>query len=259
MSDTIAVIRDYDQSLAVAAMQSDVDTIDQLLAPSYTWLIPEGQIVTKTHYLEDIRSGRWKPELVQHDHVEVQAFSGVAIVNGQATYRWRGWRDRLMQTIEHYTSIWQNINNEWRCYNSAAANPTSIIIYHSIEEHAWIAQERKAVEDAVSDYVEGLYEGEPARISRSVQIDVIKRGFILNVQGATQMTFAELISIAQQPSNDPQVDTTRKLITVYDIQDNIATAGLTAWWGVDFLQLIKQSDGWKIANIISQVLPTKIP
>src|ERR671916_1079981 len=61
--------------------------------------------------------------------------------------------------------------------------------------------EREAVKQAVLDYVEGIYEVNPARIERSVHPELAKRGFFVK-KGETAyssdvMTFQQLVELAK--------------------------------------------------------------
>ena len=55
--------------------------------------------------------------------------------------------------------------------------------------------DQEAVKQAVLDYVEGVYETDPAKIERSVHPELAKRGFFVDKQGATEstMSFTEFI------------------------------------------------------------------
>ena len=67
-------------------------------------------------------------------------------------------------------------------------------------------KERKAVERAVLDYVEGAYNVDPSLIKRSVHPRLAKLGFIQeNGQYVEHlMTFEELVEIAETFSKDGQ-------------------------------------------------------
>ncbi len=121
--------------------------------------------------------------------------------------------------------------------------------------------DRRAVEAAVSDYVEALYRVEPARIERSVHRDLAKRGFWRQTPGAPlqepTMTFDELHQLAGSWNRDGRVNaaTAPKEITVLDLLDRTASAKLVAEWGIDYLHLAKYDDGWKIVNVLWQQHP----
>jgi hypothetical protein len=124
------------------------------------------------------------------------------------------------------------------------------------------AAEREAVKQAVLDYVEGIYEVNPARIERSVHPELAKRGFFVK-KGETAyssdvMTFQQLVELAgnynkagRVPKNAP------KEVVVFDVSDQTASAKLTAVWGIDYIHLAKYDGKWKFVNVLWQTPPKK--
>lgn len=104
----------------------------------------------------------------------------------------------------------------------------------------FIPDERAGVERAVLDYVEALYEVDPAAIERSVHPKLAKRGFWRasdsNAYEELEMSYEELHALAGRWNQEGGVDPEEavKEIVVFDVLDQTATAKLTADWGVDF-------------------------
>ena len=48
-----------------------------------------------------------------------------------------------------------------------------------------------------------------------------------------------------------------KEVVIFDMTDQIATAKLTAWWGIDYMHLAKYDGKWKIVNVLWQTHPQK--
>jgi hypothetical protein len=48
-----------------------------------------------------------------------------------------------------------------------------------------------------------------------------------------------------------------KDIVLYDVQDQTASAKLTAWWGTDYLLLAKDKGRWMILHVLWQSPPPK--
>jgi hypothetical protein len=44
-------------------------------------------------------------------------------------------------------------------------------------------------------------------------------------------------------------------VQVFEVLDRTANAKVTAQWGIDYMQLAKFTDGWKIVNIVWQTHP----
>ena len=121
--------------------------------------------------------------------------------------------------------------------------------------------DREAVEAAVRDYVEGIYEVQPERIERSVHPAMVKRGS-WRPEGSTEyrtasvMTFEQLVELAGSWNVDDQqgADLTYE-IEVQDVLDITASAKLSAKWGIDYFHLMKLDDEWKIIHVLWQSHP----
>src|SRR5688500_3979568 len=122
--------------------------------------------------------------------------------------------------------------------------------------------DREAVRRAVLDYVEGFHAGVPSRLMRSVWPEVRKYGYSrdasLGSYRGSAMAFPTgfvgyAVSVkagrSKTPPNAP------KDITVFDVQDQTASAKLTAWWGTDYLLLAKEQGRWMITHVLWQSPP----
>jgi hypothetical protein len=120
--------------------------------------------------------------------------------------------------------------------------------------------EREAVRQAVLDYVEGIYEVNPARIERSVHPELAKRGFFVK-KGETAysygvMTFQQLVELAGTYNKTGRVPKDApKEVVIYDVLDQTASAKLTAVWGIDYIHLAKYDGKWKFVNVLWQSPP----
>jgi hypothetical protein len=126
------------------------------------------------------------------------------------------------------------------------------------------ASDREAVRRAVLDYVEGFYEGDTARLVRSVRPEVYKYGFARHRDSTSyrgmQMTWRGFHDYANgvKASNKPTPAAAPKEITIFEVQDQTASAKLTAWWGTDYLLLARYDGRWMISSVLWQSPPRKI-
>ena len=130
---------------------------------------------------------------------------------------------------------------------------------------AQAASDREAVRLAVLDYVEGFYDGDTVRLVRSVWPEVKKYGYSRPRPDApyagSAMPYRAFMSYANSiksgrnktPAGAP------KDIVIYDVQDQTASAKLTAWWGTDYLLLAKESGRWMVTAVLWQSPPPKDP
>jgi hypothetical protein len=121
--------------------------------------------------------------------------------------------------------------------------------------------DRAAVERAVLDYVEGFYEGDTTKLVRSVHPDVTKYGYYVPRDSTRYlgeaMPFAEFLAYARgiKARGRPAPADAPKRVEVFDVQNQTASAKLTAWWGTDYLLLAKYDGRWMIRQVLWQSPP----
>lgn len=121
------------------------------------------------------------------------------------------------------------------------------------------AADREAVRAAVLDYVEGFYEGDSTKLVRSVAPQVYKYGYGLRdgEYRGSQMPYDRFMAFARgvrEGRNAPPAGAPKDIV-LYDVQDQTASAKLTAWWGIDYLLLARQDGRWMITHVLWQALP----
>ena len=122
------------------------------------------------------------------------------------------------------------------------------------------SDERELVRQAILDYVEGVYQVEPARIERSVHPGLTKHGF-WRTKGKDgyqtgKMSYAELVEVAKNWNKSGKLaKDAPKEITIFDVQDQTASAKLVASWGSDYFHLAKYDGKWMIVNVLWQSPP----
>jgi hypothetical protein len=123
------------------------------------------------------------------------------------------------------------------------------------------AAEREAVRAAVLDYVEGFYEGDSTRFVRSVSPEVQKSGYYIprdsQHYAKSTMPWPAFHAYANRvkAQNRQQPATAPKVVEIYDVLDQTASAKLTAYWGIDYLLLAKQEGRWKVTHVLWQTPP----
>lgn len=122
--------------------------------------------------------------------------------------------------------------------------------------------ERERVRQAVLDYVEGVYQVEPARIERSVHPNLSKHGYWREKgkdgYATGKMSFAELVEVSKTWNKSGKLPKDApKEITIFDVQDQTASAKLVAAWGTDYFHLAKYEGKWMIVNVLWQSPPPK--
>jgi len=143
------------------------------------------------------------------------------------------------------------VDGEWKIINK--------VFYGEPKAKTQLPDDREAVKQAVLDYVEALYEADPARIERSIHRDLFKLGFERDKDGTYKpyrMTYQELYDLAARWNKTGRIPkNSKKEIVVYDVADQTASAKLTAMWGIDYLHLAKFDGKWMITDILWQTPP----
>lgn len=128
--------------------------------------------------------------------------------------------------------------------------------------HAQTAKDE--VTNAVKDYVDAFYYGDTSKIHKSISVNVVKFGYYIpkakTIYEGEPMSFREMIDYAASVNKrgpGPNVEKFPKKIEVFDVQDQTASAKLTAWWGTDYLLLAKQNNRWMITHVLWQSPPPK--
>jgi len=123
--------------------------------------------------------------------------------------------------------------------------------------------DQAAIRRAVLDYVESAYDVKPELVDRSVSRDLAKIGFTQR-DGDSEwrrhdMNFDQLRALVASWNADGHMPSEpRKDVAVLDRLDKIASAKVTAEWGVDYFQLEQSDDGaWHIRHVLWQSHPRK--
>ena len=121
--------------------------------------------------------------------------------------------------------------------------------------------DREGVTRAALDYIEGFYEGDTAKLVRSIRPDVFKYGFDWVAKDrhyeGERMSWDEILGYARRfkANNRRTPDTAPKAVNILDMLDQTASAKVTAWWGTDYLLLAKYEGRWMISHVLWQSKP----
>ena len=123
-------------------------------------------------------------------------------------------------------------------------------------------EDTKLVKAAILDYVDGLYLVDSTRIDKSVDKKLRKIGYWFHPDKKEyvdnlEMTHTQLSNLAANwNKNGKRInENSPKKIEIFDVNTKIASAKLTAEWGIDLFHLAKVNNNWKIVNVIWQSQP----
>ena len=143
---------------------------------------------------------------------------------------------------------------------SISKPPVGSSDYDKVSSHP----EYTAVESAIEDYINGLYNVDATRIENGVDTTLRKIGYWYDEEEQQyrdniEMSYQQLHDLSKKwnsKGNRASADSPKK-ITIYEINDKTAIGKIEAVWGFDYFQLAKVDNKWKILNIIWQSYPPK--
>lgn len=109
-----------------------------------------------------------------------------------------------------------------------------------------------AILAAAADYVEGGYDGDAARIARSLHPDLAKRIVRANADGRPrldQMSALGLIRLIEGKTPVP-ADQRHREISLLTVDGDIASVRVVMQHWTDHLQLCRWDDRWLIVNAL---------
>lgn len=132
---------------------------------------------------------------------------------------------------------------------------SALFVVFSTTLMAQDADDKKAIERAILNYVEAFYQADTTKAYESVAPYLSKRGYYLRngSEAEATMSFGQLVRLAQRWKSTQNITAASpKKITVFDVLDKIATAKVEAQWGIDYFHLAKLNGKWTIVNVLWQ-------
>lgn len=123
-----------------------------------------------------------------------------------------------------------------------------------------LAADSAGVRRAALDYLEGFYEGDSTKHTRSINPSVYKYGFSRARDGSyngSQMTWPEFHEFTRnvRANNRQRSPETIKEVQILDVVDQTAAVKVTAYWGIDYLLMGRFDGRWMITHVIWQSPP----
>ena len=113
--------------------------------------------------------------------------------------------------------------------------------------------EAQAIVAAALDYYEGWFDGEPERMERALHPDLVKRSLASDGRSVDTISAREMVEATTDGvgrTRDPGSNRRNIEIHVDHVHGDIATVTATSAVYVDYLQLVRTREGWKIANVL---------
>ena len=140
-----------------------------------------------------------------------------------------------------------------------------LLIFLSATLKFSMAQDTKQkIERACLEYLEGFYEGDSTKLIRTLKPSLYKFGYWKNkttgvYEADGNMTYRQALDYSKNvlaKKNFAKPDSPKK-VEILDIGNTIASAKVSAWWGIDYILLSKQGDHWMIEQVLWEGPPAK--
>jgi hypothetical protein len=112
---------------------------------------------------------------------------------------------------------------------------------------------RQAIVAAALDYYEGWFDGEPERMEQALHPDLVKRSLATDGMSLETISAREMVEATAKGiglTRDPGKQARDIQIHVDHVYEHIATVTVTSAIYVDYLQVARTRDGWKIVNVL---------
>jgi hypothetical protein len=114
--------------------------------------------------------------------------------------------------------------------------------------------DEEAIVACVLDYYEGWFDGDAARMERALHPGLVKRSLADDGSGLKDLTAQEMVEATARgvgKKRDESIGGDRRIeISVDDIHGGIASVTAHSAVYVDYLQLARTREGWKIVNAL---------
>lgn len=109
-------VRKVDDEMFQAVLKGDADTLDRIYADDIAFTYASGQIVSKAQAVADVRSGRNKLFVLNHDDVRVRAFGNAVVVTGrtQSTLACCEAGAKPTQVHRRFTDVYEKLDGRWQ-------------------------------------------------------------------------------------------------------------------------------------------------
>ena len=114
--------------------------------------------------------------------------------------------------------------------------------------------DRSAIRATIDDYYLGWYDGNRDRMARALHPELAKRGWLHDAAGAPVVdadTFRTMVDLAGA-GRGRRTDAAERAydVGISDVYGDIAAATVHAVPYVDYLHLVRTTDGWRIVNAL---------
>jgi len=113
------------------------------------------------------------------------------------------------------------------------------------------------IENTLNNYIDAFYKGDTTKLKSAIKPRLNKFGYWKNKDNGNyeyyaHMSYDKAMQFVQKMKEESKTrdENVIRNVEVLDIGNHIASAKVTAAWGIDYVQLSKDNDQWMIEQVI---------
>ncbi|MEM1003284.1 MAG: nuclear transport factor 2 family protein, partial [Bacteroidota bacterium] len=117
--------------------------------------------------------------------------------------------------------------------------------------------DQRAIEATLNNYIDGFYKGDANKLKAALKPRLYKFGYLRNKKTGKyeyyqHMNFQQAIAFVEKMKAEGRSRDEKEIrkAEVLDIGNHIASAKITAVWGIDYVLLSKDNGKWMIEQVI---------
>jgi phosphohistidine phosphatase SixA len=117
--------------------------------------------------------------------------------------------------------------------------------------------DKTQIEATLNNYIDAFYKGDPVKLKEAIKPRLNKFGYRKNEESGNyeyyeHMSFEKAMDFVQKMKDEGRSrdETEIRNVDVLDIGNHIASAKVTAAWGIDYVLLSKDNNKWMIEQVI---------
>jgi len=96
-----------------ALLRRDTATLDHLFADDMAWTSPNGEVLTKSQILSNLKTGKETFPSIVHNNVQLHIYQNTAVVFGITTSR-VFYNGSFRNKPRRFTNVWVRRDGEWK-------------------------------------------------------------------------------------------------------------------------------------------------
>ncbi|MCA0152799.1 histidine phosphatase family protein [Winogradskyella vincentii] len=134
---------------------------------------------------------------------------------------------------------------------------TALLLMLSISIYAQNTSDKTQIETTLNNYIDAFYKGDTTKLKLAIKPRLNKFGYWKNKESGNyeyyaHMSYEKAMEFVQKMKDEGKTRDENKIrnVEVLDIGNHVASAKVTAAWGIDYVQLSKDNGQWMIEQVI---------